>query len=122
MYDGEGEPAGWTQVARDHSPDSLTPRLGRAGCIPTLSGRIRRIESWNLRLQTWLGYAWSCANACVSTRRGVMQMGFEPSWSSGRTALCAKQRAPSYATHALRGSLSSQEGLELETCSTWVLA
>ena len=55
----------------------------------------------NMRLRTWLGFGWSCASACGWARRGAMPMGFEPSWSSDRTALCAKQRAPLYATHAL---------------------
>ena len=41
------------------------------------------------------------AQACVGTRCSAMPVGFEPSRSSDRTALCAKQRAPLYATHAL---------------------
>ena len=41
------------------------------------------------------------ATACVGTRCSAMPVGFEPSRSSDRTALCAKQRAPLYATHAL---------------------
>ena len=57
----------------------------------------------NLRLRTWLGRKRFLASttACVGTRCGAMQVGFEPSRSSDRTALCAKQWAPLYATHAL---------------------
>ena len=59
----------------------------------------------NLRLRTWLGCERFRAStiACVCTQCGAMPVGFEPSRSSGRTALsrCAKQRAPLYATHAL---------------------
>jgi hypothetical protein len=45
-------------------------------------------------------------------------VGFEPSESSDRTARCAKQRAPLYATHALHGCLSRSGDVELEAYST----
>ncbi len=41
--------------------------------------------TFNMRLQTWLGFVWSCASACGWARRSAMPMG-----SSDRTALCAK--------------------------------
>ena len=57
----------------------------------------------NVRLRTWLGCKRfrASATACVCTRCGAMLVGFEPSRSSDRTALCAKQGAPLYATHAV---------------------
>ncbi len=66
-----------------------------------LAGKYKSKRLRNMRLRTWLGVGWSCASACGWARRGAMPMGFEPSWSSDRTALCARQRAPLYATHAL---------------------
>ena len=51
------------------------------------------------------------------TRGDAVLVGFEPSMSSDRTALCAKQRAPSYATHALYRCASGPRAVELVTCS-----
>jgi hypothetical protein len=57
----------------------------------------------SLRLRTLLGYVrcWASAAASVWTRSRAMPIGFEPSRSSDRTALCAKQRVPLYATNSL---------------------
>ena len=75
----------------------------------------------NLRLRTWLGCERfrASATACVGTRCGAMPVGFEPSRSSDRTALCAKQRAPLYASDSRRAvAAPPSRRVELETHST----
>ena len=112
----EGQPAG----RRGRASDTFSVDRAAEAVGPTISSGLKerpRLSSHkfqshgnaqahrrgysNMRLRTWLGFGWSCASACGWARRGAMPMGFEPSWSSDRTALCAKQRAPLYATHAL---------------------